>query len=213
MEIVIYWVIAAEVRRGANPQFTTTIHHHGHHPVVMQPSPYLVFITHGEVTYRLGLDIIGGKALGVSRNKHPTLAVVSHQVDVVTFQRKHFGIGTRQGIIAIDAIVGTNPVGPLSVTIDRIGLRRGSRMGYHFAVFIEAIDTIILNSTPRDASITQTERSHRTADTHILCRETPRTELRLLLRQQKQTTFQTAYPKVILIVGIECPYVGSLQVE
>ena len=86
-------------------------------------------------------------------------------------------------------------------------------MGYHFAVFIEAIDTIILNSTPRDASITQTERSHRTADTHILCRETPRTELRLLLRQQKQTTFQTAYPKVILIVGIECPYVGSLQVE
>ena len=88
------------------------------------------------------------------------VAIVGHHIDIVAVEIYLFTIDSRQRIVGIKAFSCPNPIAPLLIPIDGIGLRRRCRMCYNLSVCIKAIDAIVLYSTPDDTVITLTDRGH-----------------------------------------------------
>ena len=109
------------------------------------------------------------------------VSIVDHHVDIIAVKVHFFLISPRQRIIGIEPLTGAYPVLSLFVAIDGIGIGRGGRMTDDSAVGIKAIDAVVLHGAPRHTVISLTNRSHRTANTDVLSRESPRGKLGLML--------------------------------
>ena len=127
-ESILHRVIATQIGRGANPDGSTAISHHRHDPVVMHTASWVIALLHGEVVKFLRFQIIGTKALRECREIKMVVAIVGHHIDIVAVEIYLFSINSCQRIVGIKAFSCPNPIAPLLIPIDGIGLRRRCRM-------------------------------------------------------------------------------------
>ena len=64
-EHIVIRIIAAEVRRGTQPQFPLAVYHHRHDPVVVQSAFLFVRLAHIKIAHFLGFQVVRAKSLRI----------------------------------------------------------------------------------------------------------------------------------------------------
>ena len=104
------------------------------------------------------------------------MAVVSQIVELIALEFRYQLILACQGVILIEPVVSSHPVAAYLVSVDKFHGCRSCRVGYDFAMGIEAIDAVTLHGAPDGTVVTLADCCHGGAQAYFLSRKAPAAE-------------------------------------
>ena len=192
LEIACPGVHATHARGRAHPQVTARVDHHVAYPVVAEIT-FTPALVHVEMAAFARRGIVDDQSTAVVGDKQP-LAIVDHGEQLFALQPQPFGESAHMGLIGIERIVGAQPIVALGVAVDVMGAGGRGRVAHDGALSVETEHAAVLHHAEQTAILRGGYRCDGSARGHLLGREVPVLETRLLLVDEEDAPVAAAHP-------------------